>query len=106
MAPATISRIARASDGTSGSGIAWLLAGRDGDARGSLRLREDLLVGLALVELGRLAVGGRDAEGRLAELAGVEAVAAGVAFGLDRRHAAPRGGDLDDPRHAASSQDG
>src|SRR4051794_3661757 len=99
MAPATLSTRDRASAGTSSSGIARLLASRGRMARGSLGLREGLVGGLALVELGGLSLDGRDPQGLLQESAGGEAVAAGVALGLHGRLAARRDRDLDDPGH-------
>src|SRR3954454_1866363 len=101
MAPATLSTRARASAGTSASGITRLL-GTGCVARRSLGLREGLVGGLALEELGGLAVDGRDSQGLLQELAGREAVAASVALGLHGRLAARRDRDLDDPGHGGS----
>src|SRR4051812_8881769 len=97
MAPAMISMVARAPAGGSTSGIARLLGAGVGEVRGSLRLPEGLVGGLALVELGGLDIGGGEAEGLLQEPAGGQALAAGVAPGLHGRLAARRDGDLDDP---------
>src|SRR5207253_1049093 len=103
MAPAMSSVTIRASGGTSSSGIAWLLASGVATHGASLRLRQCLLGGLALVELGGPGLDGGDAEGLLQELAGGEAVAAGIALGLDSRLAAGRDRDLDGPGHGVSS---
>src|SRR3954467_15266014 len=103
MAPAMVSMSARASAEASASGIARLLPTWVGETRGSLRLPEGLLGRLALIELGGLALGGGDAQRLLQELAGLEAVGAGVALGLHGHLAARRDRDLDDAGHRGSS---
>ena len=55
----------------------------DGDGRGLLRLAEFLAGLLALVELGGEGLGGPSAQGLLDEPAGLAALAAGEAAGLD-----------------------
>src|SRR3954468_4080589 len=64
--------------------------------RGSLRLAEFLVRLLALVELGRERLGGPPAERLLDEPAGLAALPAGEALGLDLCLADGGDGDLDD----------
>ncbi len=72
-------------------GMGWRM---DGDVRGSLRLAEFLIGLLALVELGGEGLGGPGAQGLLDESAGLAALAAGKATGLDPGLAGRADGDL------------
>src|SRR5436309_2575161 len=72
---------------------------------GGMRLLPDLLLGRrGLVELGRLAVGGRGAQGLLQELARLEAVGPGVPPGLHGRLPLRRDDDFDDAGHHGPSR--
>ena len=72
-----------------GAGRGWMRG------RSQVRLAELLAGLLALVELGGERLGGPPAEGLLDEPAGLAALAAGEAPGLDRRLALRADGDLD-----------
>src|SRR4051794_28681978 len=90
-----ISMSARASAETSMSDIARLQDVWDGGARGSLRLLEGLLGGLALEELTRERLARARAERLLEESAGHAAGAASEPPGLDLRLSPGADGDLD-----------
>src|SRR5690349_10666680 len=62
-------------------------------------LLDVLLLGDGLVEFGRFVLGSGDAERLLEELAGLQAIGAGVALCLDGSFAGGRHGDFDDASH-------